>query len=422
MSELSHGILLQEQGKMEEAEACFRSVLAQEPENDFVYNRLALCLLDQEGKKTLALDSIGEAIRIQPEYSFHHAIKSLILASLRRGKEGLEASEVAIALDPEDSFSLATKANAYCAMDRWAEGEKWSRRALAADSDNSMAANLLTHTLRMQGKSDLNAIAVDQMLAANPESDIAHINAGWTALQRGDHRKAEEHFREALRLDPDCDHAREGLVESFRARSPLYRAYLSYCFFMQRFTGGKQWMIIIGIYLVYRFASKALQKVSPLLAGGLTFLWLALVMWVWLAPGIGNLLILLDRNARLALRSSERAQGIAIGGGLILGLIAIGVGFGFDSSPAILGGFGLLISTVPASLSFDNESVPGRIVFGSITAYIYLATIVIVVLEMMNQGKELHAAVMPLATIGVLAAVICTWLGNVPALRRKKEI
>src|SRR5210317_917182 len=146
MSELSHGIVLQEQGKMEEAEACFRSVLAQEPENDFAYNRLALCLLDQEGKQTLALDSIGEAIRIQPEYSFHHAIKSLILASLRRGKEGLEASEVAIALDPEDSFSLATKANAYCAMDRWAEGEKWSRRALAADSDNSMAANLLTHT------------------------------------------------------------------------------------------------------------------------------------------------------------------------------------------------------------------------------------------------------------------------------------
>lgn len=421
MSELSHGVLLQEQGRIEEAEACFRSVLSREPENDFVHNRLALCLLDQEGKKSLALDSINEAVRIRPEDPFHHGIKSLILAEMRKGRDAVAAADTAISLDPENSFSLAAKANAYCAMDRWSDGEEWSRRALVADSDNTMAANLLTLTLRMQGKSDQNEAAVDQLLAANPESDIAHINAGWTALHRGDHRKAEEHFREALRLDPDCDHARDGLVESFRARSPLYRAYLSYCFFMQRFTGGKQWMIIIGIYLVYRFASQALKQVHPLLAAGLAFLWLGLVMWVWLAPGIGNLLILLDRNARLALQRSEKMQGIAVGGGLVFGLIGIGLGYGLDLSPALLAGFGLLVSTVPASLAFDNESAAGRLLFGLITGYIYLATIGAVILESVRNSGKMHEVTMILGTIALLAAVLCTWLGNVPALRRKKQ-
>lgn len=421
MSELSHGVVLQEQGRNEEAEACFRSVLSHEPENDFAYNRLALCLLEQEGKKSLALDAIDEAIRIEPEDPFHHAIKSLILAGLRKGKAAVEAADVAIALDPEDSFSLAAKANAYCVMDRWAEGEEWCRRALVVDGDNVMAANLLAHTLRMQGKADQNAAAVDQLLAANPESDIAHINAGWSALQKGDHRKAEEHFREALRLDPDCEHARDGLVESFRARSFLYRAYLSYCFFMQRFTGGKQWMIVIGIYLVYRVARSALREIHPMLAVGLAILWLALVMWIWLAPGIGNFLILLDRNARLALRRGEKMQGLAVGGGVILGILAVGVGWGLEVTPVSLGGAGLLLSAVPASLAFGNESWLGRLVFGSITGYIYAVTIGIVILESTKSGSELHGWVMPLAVVGIFGAVLCTWLGNVPALRQKKE-
>ena len=47
MSELSHGLLLQDQGRLEEAEACFYSVLAREPDNDFVYGRLALCQMSQ---------------------------------------------------------------------------------------------------------------------------------------------------------------------------------------------------------------------------------------------------------------------------------------------------------------------------------------------------------------------------------------
>ena len=70
MSELAHGILLQEQGRLEEAEACFYSVLGQEPENDFIYSRLALCQLSQEGKRKEALNSISEAIRLRADEGY----------------------------------------------------------------------------------------------------------------------------------------------------------------------------------------------------------------------------------------------------------------------------------------------------------------------------------------------------------------
>jgi Tfp pilus assembly protein PilF len=419
MSELAHGLLLQEQGRFEEAESCFRSALIREPENDLVYGRLALCLISMPGRKKEALESIESAIRLRADEPLYHGVKSLVLVELRRGKGALEAADQALALNPADAFSLASKANAYCSMDRWAEGEEWSRKALKIDSDNAMAANLLTHTLRLQGKSSESTTAVEQLLADDPENSFVHVNAGWSALQQGQPKNAEEHFREALRLDPDSDMAREGLLESFRARSCFYRGYLAYTFFMQRFTGGKQWAIIIGIYVVYRFAVELMESFSSLVAGALVLLWLALVMWVWLAPGVGNFLIFLDRNARLALKTGERLQGIVVGGGISLGVVGLVGGLVSGYEPIFFAGIGLVVSTLPASLSFGNESKVGRRVFGSITAFVYLTTVIVTMVEAFQYPSDnWHQITVWVGSAALVSVILSTWLGNVRALRQ----
>lgn len=422
MSELAHGLLLQEQGRLEEAEACFYGVLAREPENDFVLGRLALCQWSQPGKKRQALGSVDAAIRLKAEEPFYHALRGIILGDLRRGREALESVDRALALDPGDAFALSAKAAAYCSMDRWAEGEEWSRRALAIDPGNGMASNLLAHTLRLQGKVALGEEEVERLLAADPEDSLAHVNAGWSALQKGDRHRAETHFREALRLDPDSEAARDGLIESFRARSVFYRGYLAYCFFMQRFTGGKQWMIIVGVYLGVQVFRRALESFHPVYAALLAVLWLGIVLWVWLAPGIGNFLILLDRSARLALKQGERHQGIAVGGGLIAGLAGVAGGIWWSYAPALLGGVGLVASTVPAALAFDNDSRRGRLVFGCVTALVYLLTVTVIVIEAVRfPGNSIHPATSVCGMIGLAAAIACTWLGNVRSLRRGIE-
>ena len=418
MSELSHGLLLQDQGRLEEAEACFYSVLAREPDNDFVYGRLALCQMSQPGKKRRALDTIAEAIRLRADEPFYFSVKAIVLGELHRGKEAIEAAETAVRLNPEDTFALSAKANAYCAMDRWAEAEEWSRHALALDGDNAMAANILAHTLRMQGKRQLNAEAVERLLAADPEDSFAHVNAGWTALQAKDQPRAEQHFREALRLDPESDMAREGLLESFRARSWFYRAYLSYCFFMQRYTEGKQWMIFLGAFAVYQVSRKYLESLNPVYSGVLVAVWLGLVLWVWLAPGIGNFLILLDRSARLALKPAERHQGIAVGGVFIAGALATIAGLVSGYYPILLAGVGMLATTIPASLTFGNASSRGRLVFGSITVLLYMAAGIMIVLEWMHHPAPMHPLSRALGTFALVATVACTWLGNIRSLRR----
>ncbi len=421
MSELSHGLLLQDQGRLEEAEACFYSVLAREPDNDFVFGRLALCQMSQPGKKRRALDTIAEAIRLRADEPFYFSVKAIILGELHRGKEALEAAETAVRLNPEDTFALSAKANAYCAMDRWAEAEEWSRHALALDGDNAMAANILAHTLRIQGKRQLNAEAVERLLAADPEDSFAHVNAGWTALQAKDQARAEQHFREALRLDPESDMAREGLLESFRARSWFYRAYLSYCFFMQRYTEGKQWMIFLGAFAVYQVSRKYLETINPVYSGVLVAVWLGLVLWVWLAPGIGNFLILLDRSARLALKPAERHQGIAVGGIFALGALATIAGLVSGYYPVLLAGVGLLATTIPASLTFGNVSSRGRLVFGSITVLLYAAVGTMIVLEWVRHPAPMHPLSSGLGLFALFATVACTWLGNIRSLRRSSD-
>lgn len=422
MSELAHGLLLQEQGRLEEAESCFHGVLAREPDNDFVHSRLALCQMRQEGKRKAALASIETAIRLRADEPFYHSLRSLILSDLHRGKEALESADRALAVEPDDAFALAAKAAAYCSLDRWSDAEEWCRRALAVDPDHGMAANLLAQTLRLQGKSDLGAEAAARLLEADPEDSLAHVNAGWSALQRRDRVRAETHFREALRLDPESDAAREGLIESFRARSVFYRAYLSYCFFMQRFTSGRQWVIIVAMLVGYNVLRRSLQTIHPAYAAIFALLWLGLVLWIWLAPGIGNFLILLDRSARLALKRGEWRQGLAVGGGLLLGILVGVAGFFAGSLPALLAGAGLIASTVPAALAFDNESRAGRIVFGSITGYIYLATVVVVGIEAFRVSAGGLSPLTPLlGGLALLGAIACTWLGNVRALRRGDE-
>ncbi|MEM7700182.1 MAG: tetratricopeptide repeat protein [Verrucomicrobiota bacterium] len=421
MSDLSHGIVLEEQGRHEEAESCFREVLARDPDSAEAHLRLAICLRSQGSKLAPALSEADEAIRLAPEHAFAHVIRSLILSDLKRFKEAITSADAAISLDPEASNGYAAMAFAYAAKEEWSSMEEWARRGLAIDSDDGFAENLLALSLQMQGKRDAHRETVAKLLADDPNSSLAHINAGWAALQASNHRQAEEHFREALRLEADSSSARAGLLESFRARSPLYRAYLAYCFWIQKFSGKIRWVIIIGAYVAYRLLEATLSKINPILGMAVVLIWLLLIFWIWLAPGFGNFLIAMDRNARHALSGPEKRLGWAIGGTVIGGIaLLLGALVSGNISFGLLGA-GLLCAAMPVSLIFDNESSLGRVVFGGATlAVLGLFAVAAILQTQIVAAGEIAAGSFTLAIIGFIIAMLCTWLGNVRSLREAK--
>ena len=209
-----------------EAVGLFLEHLAGDPDDAEAHAQLALTRLEMAGERRAALESIDAAIALEADNGHYFAYRSLILSKLDRDKEALAAAESALAFEPDSALAWVAKAQALGGKSRWAEAEEAAREALKHQPEHPMAQNQLGLFLRMQGKLEDADRGTDQRLARDPEDPMAHANAGWAALQRHDSKKAEVHFCEALRLDPELEYARLGLRESYKARSVIYRLFL----------------------------------------------------------------------------------------------------------------------------------------------------------------------------------------------------
>ncbi len=414
--QLLRGIQLNQLGRHADAERALREALAQEPSDGFALHQLAISQFHQPSKQEESLRTVGEALRLEPNDAEHHILKSFILSSLDRPKPALESARAALSLDPNNSNAFASECQAYLQMEEWAKAEESAREALALDADNSLAANQLAQALRVQKKSAENARHLTGMLARDPEDAFTHANAGWAALQNGNQRQAEEHFREALRLDPEMDYARSGLMESFRARSRFYRAYQRYCFAMQALNKQSRWMVIIGLYLGNRFARTLTNTSLKPFAYAFCGLYMVFVLWVWVATGVGNLFLLSDRFARHVLYRNEKIEALLVGGGVLLGIPLLIAGLLWDLDPLIVLGAGLTAAAFPLSMTLTNGSKAGRWLFGTI-GFGVLALILFLTVDTMagflppKQAASIFSG-------GLFVCLLCTWIALIPALRK----
>jgi tetratricopeptide (TPR) repeat protein len=409
------GLQLRQIGRYADAAGAFREALAQEPHNAFVLHQLALCQLQLKQSRE-SLETIGQAIAQEPEEADHFVLQSFILSEADRPKEALGAARTALGLDPHHSGAFTAEAQAHLGLTDWPAAERAARQALALDPDLAIAANQLAHALRLQNKMDENAEQIAGMLARDPEDADTHAAAGWSALQRGRHRDAETHFREALRIEPDHASAREGMLNSFRARSRFYRGYLAYVFWMQRLGTKTRWAVVIGLYLAVKFSRAVFRGPAAGIGMAITALYFLFVLWVWLAKAVGNFILLFDPFARLVLRRDEKLEAVAVGGCLALGLIAVGAGLGMRIGPLIVPGIALLAATFPFSMTFTNRARVGAWICGGLASLTLLGGFLI--------GLHAMFPVIPedlsfgIFSLGIFGCLLTTWLGNLPFFRQ----
>jgi hypothetical protein len=304
-------------------------------------------------------------------------------------------------------------------LSRWQEAEECARTALELDADDEFASNLLAHALRMQNRLAESEDESRRRLARNPEDAFSFANAGWSALQRGDVQGAENHFKEALRIDPEMEHARDGLKHSYRARSAFFRVFLKWSFFMQRFSSKHQFAIIIGLVVGFRILRSLAASVHPLLVIPVAVVYFLLVFGSWLSEGIANFLLLRDPVARLSLSGGEKAEGAAMGLLLCGGLLTLVAGAATGISPLIIAGGLLMITALPASLVFTNQSRLGRMVFSAICLILLVLGGVMVGDVAVHPARPiLEGTAGSLFGIVIVLGLGSTWLGMIPALRK----
>jgi Tfp pilus assembly protein PilF len=145
-------------GRMAEAEAIYRQIIAAYPENADAFHVLGILAL-QTGRYPVAAALIGRAVYLRPSYAEAHS--NLGLALLAQGK--------------------------------WELARASYERAIALRPDFVDAHHNLARALRDEGKLDESIASYRRALELQPDLGAAHLNLGITLLLRGDF---EEGWRE----------------------------------------------------------------------------------------------------------------------------------------------------------------------------------------------------------------------------------
>jgi hypothetical protein len=249
--------------------------------------------------------------------------------------------------------------------------------------------------------------AIDTALARDPENAATHANKGWALLHEGKADEALPYFKESLRLKPNLDWARQGIVEAMKARNPVYGMMLRYFLWMSTLSSRARWGVLVGGYFFSRIT-------------GLLALWLLFVLFTWIAEPFFNLLLRLNRFGRQALSREQIVESNWIGTVMLLSVLSV-VGYVVSKQDAALVSaivFGLL--TVPLAGVFHAPIGWPRMVMSAYTGLTALLGLVSVFT--VTFGPEFEKNPYAAAFIAfVLFAIFSGWAANYLGTRRVKR-
>ena len=407
---LERARLLLAQSRPADAETESMLALAQQPDDPQALAMLALSRLGQQ-KREPALEAARQAVGLAPDEPSMHNIHAHVLHALDRHDDALRAAQEALRLDPADADHFSLLASIELARGKWPPALAAAEQALALNPEHVGAANLRAMALVRLGRKAEAMESVDYALDRAPDDAFSHANQGWNHLHRNNPKKAQEHFREALRLDPELEYAREGMLEALKARNPIYRAMLAYFLWLGRQSTRFQWAFIIGIFFGSR-AARALSDSQPQLNWvwwPLLGLFYVFVYLSWTAQPMFNLLLCFDRFGRHVLSRDQRVGSVCFGGVLALALACLTCSLAGGHEIWLLGAvvFGVLSICVAATFTRTGRS---RLILGGCTAVLAVLAFSAAFLETID-----HPLAASLASGFVIGFVGFQLLANVVA-------
>ena len=394
---LGRAHLLFEQGRYELAAEETGRQIAQAPDDPFAHCLLALCF----SKMKRHDDAVREgrmATHLAPDLAYTHYVLGSVLDDVPRLKEAEAAAREAVRLDPEDADFYALLASVKFQQQSWPEALRFADAGLEVDADNLTCANLRGMALVQLGRREDAGQAIQGTLAKDPENAAAHANSGWALLHQGRPNEALVHFKEALRLRPDMEWARQGILEALRARNPVYRLVLNYFLWMSRRGKQARYAVLAGLYVLprllraYAVSHPALAPLAAVVFG----LYLVFAFLTWTAKPLFNVLLRLDPIGRYALSRQQIVASNWVGSSFGLALATAGAGLLLNQADigyGLAGGYAFLTAVTAAA--FSASTVAARRVIGSLVALV----------AALLGGATIYAAFSLAVWLGVLTSV-----------------
>lgn len=304
---LDKGIILYQQKNYAGAERELKLCVAEEPENPYARALLAGCYL-LTARTEEALDEVELAIGMDPSQPFAHYMRSMI--ELHRGNlvEAMASIQEAIRQDPDDADFHALLSEIYFYNERFAEALEAAENALRLDPELVEAVNARAQVLVRLGRAEEAEQSLASALEREPANFLTHVNLGWVKLRQGTIKEAFEHFKEGLRLEPNSEWAREGVVEALKSRNPLYFPVLKVSLWLSGLDARLRFLVILLFYFFPNYAVPIVLVFIPVMFSDQLF----------------NTMLRLDPYGRIVLTEEQtRSSNIFIA--VLVGLFALAI-------------------------------------------------------------------------------------------------
>ena len=180
-----HAIQHQNSGRLAEAEAIYRQILAVEPRHADSLHMLG-AIAGQTERNDLAVDLIRQSIALKPGFALAHSNLGNALSASGKLEEAVAAYRQAIALEPGLAMAHSNLGNALRDTGKLDDAFTAYRQAIALQPGYADAFYNFGIALRDAGKLDEAIGATRQAIALRPGFADAHNNLAHLLLSRGD--------------------------------------------------------------------------------------------------------------------------------------------------------------------------------------------------------------------------------------------
>ena len=214
-------------GRLAEAEALYREILAAEPRHADALHLLGV-LAGQTGRKDAAVEFIRQAIALRPDHAEAHKNLGVALKDSGRMEEAIAAYRQAIALKPDYAEAHKNLGSAFYFQGQIEDAIASYREAIVLRPTFAEAHSNLGAALRDAKRPDEAVAACRQAIAIQPGHPDAHNNLGNALHDQGHFNDAIAAYRAALQLKPDFATACNNLGVALKSAARTAEAVEAY--------------------------------------------------------------------------------------------------------------------------------------------------------------------------------------------------
>ncbi len=222
-----HAAALCNQGKLTEAEAILRELIAAGTNNHNIYGNLA-AIYGMQGRFNELVDLLNKALQLEPTYPEAH--NNLGIALQEQGKliEAISSYKTAIELKHNFPEAHNNLGNALQYQGKLTEAIVSYQTAIEQRSNFPEAHNNLGNVLQKLGDLKAAVTSYNRALQIKPNFVDAHYNLGNAHKEQGDLNTAIACYQNALRLKPNFPESFNNLGFTFQQLGDLNAAMKSY--------------------------------------------------------------------------------------------------------------------------------------------------------------------------------------------------